>query len=115
LKHLRVNIHDQASHKIATYWVAACIGIHAFAMRNEEQERGGDDPDSDNPDPFIAEGMSSDGGSSDAGLDVERRGGGDRLNEGKKLREQLKEKLFRAKERRQRRRAARRVEEQRFS
>ncbi|KAJ7634030.1 hypothetical protein B0H17DRAFT_1280099, partial [Mycena rosella] len=58
LKHLRVNIRDEATHKIATYWVSACIGIHAFALRSEAQERAADF-DSDDPDPFIAEGLSS--------------------------------------------------------
>jgi hypothetical protein len=107
LKHLRVNIRDRESHKVATYWVAACIGIHAYAIRCEEEERGGDDIDSGNPDPFIAEGLSSDSGSSDPGIAIGRCGAGDRLDEGKQLRETLKEKLFRAKERRRQRRAGR--------
>ncbi|KAJ7718732.1 hypothetical protein B0H16DRAFT_1599621 [Mycena metata] len=93
-------------------WVAACVGIHAYAMRCEEEERGGDDLDSDNPDPFIAEGLSSDGDSSDAEGNLGRRAAGaDRLTNGKLLREALKERLFRAKEKRTRRRAARRAEE----
>jgi hypothetical protein len=54
LKHLRVNISDKKTHKIATYWVSSSVGIHSFAM----ECRG--DPDSDNPDPFIAEGLSTD-------------------------------------------------------
>jgi hypothetical protein len=112
LKHLRVNIHSKDTHKIATYWVAACVGIHAFAIQCEEEERGGDDLDSDNPDPFIAEGLSSDSGSSGEELNHRRRGvAGDRLSNGKELREELKAKLFRSKERRIRRRTARRAEE----
>jgi hypothetical protein len=69
LKHLCVHIKDEATHKIATFWVSSCIGIHAFALRHEQEERGGDVV-SDNPDPFIAEGLSSDESESDnnAGL-----------------------------------------------
>jgi hypothetical protein len=59
LKSLQVYIKNEKTHKIATYWVAACIGIHAFAMLCEEEEQGGDF-DSDNPDPFVQEGLSSD-------------------------------------------------------
>ncbi|KIL57516.1 hypothetical protein M378DRAFT_33627, partial [Amanita muscaria Koide BX008] len=36
LKGLRVYIKNEKTHKIATYWIAACIGIHAFAMLCEE-------------------------------------------------------------------------------
>jgi hypothetical protein len=82
---LRVNICSPQTHKIATYWVSACIGIHAFAMRCEEEERGGDDLDSDNPDPFIAEGLSSDSGSSDAEAALGRQeGGGEKFSQKKK-------------------------------
>lgn len=56
LKHLRVQIADERSHKFATYWVAACIGIHAFAMQCEDDERSDSNSDQD---PFIAEGLSS--------------------------------------------------------
>ncbi|KJA12826.1 hypothetical protein HYPSUDRAFT_96761, partial [Hypholoma sublateritium FD-334 SS-4] len=35
LKGLRINIKDEASHKFATYWVVACIGLHNFAMMCE--------------------------------------------------------------------------------
>jgi hypothetical protein len=109
---LRVNICSPQSHKIATYWVSACIGVHTFAIRCEEEERGGDDPDSDNPDPFIAEGLLSDSGSSDAEVTLGRQeGSGDRLTEGKQFREMLKAKLFRSKERHCRRKAARRAED----
>ncbi|CAK5275896.1 unnamed protein product [Mycena citricolor] len=66
LKHLRVRIMDAATHKLATYWVAACIGIHNFALRSEENKRGGEDPDSDDPDPFIGEGLVDDSASDDA-------------------------------------------------
>ncbi|KAF8170812.1 hypothetical protein K438DRAFT_1773494 [Mycena galopus ATCC 62051] len=92
-------IRNEAGHKVATYWVATC------------EERGGEDLDSDNPNPFVAEGLSSDDASSDPGLVSQQGGNRDRLTEGKRLRETLKEKLFRAKERRRQRRAARRRQE----
>lgn len=57
LKHLRLWISNEHSHKFATYWIAACIGIHAFVMQCEDEER--EDADSDFEDPFIAEGLSS--------------------------------------------------------
>jgi hypothetical protein len=111
LKHLRVNIRDGATHKIATFWVSACIGIHAFALRCEEEERGGD-ADSDNPDPFIAEGLSSADSESDANhVALAVPMGRDRLSNGKAFREELKRKLFRAHERRRERRATRRAED----
>ncbi|KJA25910.1 hypothetical protein HYPSUDRAFT_100788, partial [Hypholoma sublateritium FD-334 SS-4] len=40
LKDLRVAIKDENSHKFATYWVVACIGIHSFAMTCEAEEKG---------------------------------------------------------------------------
>lgn len=51
-------IKDKKFHKYATYWIAACIGLHAFAMQCETEEHAGDD--SDHEDPFIHEGLSSD-------------------------------------------------------
>ncbi|KAF8218578.1 hypothetical protein L208DRAFT_1149788, partial [Tricholoma matsutake] len=39
LKNLHVNICDKNSHILATYWVAACIGLHSFAMQCEEKKR----------------------------------------------------------------------------
>lgn len=47
LKNLRLHIKDWISHIIATYWVAACIGIHAFATQHEAEERHHIDPDFD--------------------------------------------------------------------
>lgn len=57
-KSLRVNIIDGRSHKLATYWIAACIVVHTFALRSEIAVR---DPNY-NParDPFVAAGVSSD-------------------------------------------------------
>jgi hypothetical protein len=57
LKHLRLRISDKRSHQFATYWIAACIGIHAFTMQCEDEERA--EEDSNFEDPFIAEGLSS--------------------------------------------------------
>jgi hypothetical protein len=56
LKHLRVHIKDEKLHKFATYWVASCIGIHAFAMQCEAEETPNHDAMQD---PFINEGLSS--------------------------------------------------------
>ena len=58
LKHLRVRITDERSHKFATYLIAACVGLHAFAMQCKEDERI-DDDDGQHEEPFIAEGLSS--------------------------------------------------------
>lgn len=114
LKGVRVNIVNERTHKLATYWVVACIITHAFAMRCEEEEH---DPDSDyDPmnDPFVAEGMG--GGSrssSDSEADHVHTAGGNRrgprsLAEAKARRVKLKEALFRSRQRREERRVARR-------
>ena len=58
LKWLRVHIKDKKSHKFATYWVAACIGIHSFAMMCESEEWEGNNSDT-NENPFIAKSLSS--------------------------------------------------------
>jgi hypothetical protein len=55
LKELRVKIRNEKTHKVATYWVAACIGIHAYAMQCEQEERGRDDSDADQD--FILDGL----------------------------------------------------------
>lgn len=56
LKGLRINIKNEKSHKMATYWVVCCIAIHGFAMQRES-----DDHDlSSDEDPFIQEGLESD-------------------------------------------------------
>ena len=47
LKELCLEICDDRSHKFATYWIAACVGIHSFAMQCEADERGGDHSDAD--------------------------------------------------------------------
>lgn len=107
LKGLRVLIDSPDAHIIATYWVAACIGIHAFALRHETEERRQEDPDYDEfeppHDPFIDEGLT------DSDDDARGMHGVEpasttarvpaRLRRGRARREQLKRRLFRAKER----------------
>lgn len=81
-------------------------------MRCEEEERGGD-ADSDNPDPFILEGLSSASSNDDSDdntVPQNAPGGRGRLANGKAFRESLKRRLFRAQEKRRERRAARRAE-----
>ncbi|KAF8231143.1 hypothetical protein L208DRAFT_1153540, partial [Tricholoma matsutake] len=36
LKNLCLNISNKRTHILETYWVAACIGVHSFAMQCEE-------------------------------------------------------------------------------
>jgi len=57
-----VAIRDKNGHKIATYWVATCVALHAFAMQCEDDDRSDDGDDEDDAvmlDPFIVEGLSS--------------------------------------------------------
>jgi DDE superfamily endonuclease len=98
LKHLRLRISDEHSHKFATYWIAACIGIHAFAMQCESEEQ--EDTDSDFQDPFIAEGLSSSSDSEVTPQPPRRNISQYRLHAAKAKREKLKRALFRAKEKR---------------
>lgn len=114
LKSLRTNIKDKSSHQIATYWVAACIGLHAFAMQCEDEEREDEEPDSDHVDPFILEGLSS--GSSDSDVNAHapaapaqgQRSATTRLREAKAYREYLQERLFAHKDKRAKQRAEQR-------
>lgn len=106
LKGLRIRIKNRKSHQYATYWIAACIGLHAFAMQCKAEERAADNSDDeDDVDPFIAQGLSSDS-DSDGHMNVGAlaRGpvSGLRLRQAKARREQLKWHLFRAKDRRRR-------------
>jgi hypothetical protein len=114
LKNLRLKISDKRTHILATYWVAACIGVHSFAMQCEENERHLDNSDSDlsaPEDPFIAEGLSS---SSDPDVATTTAPSqithANRLQAGKAHRERLKEKLFHSKARRVHRNGRRRAE-----
>jgi hypothetical protein len=113
LKSLRVSIKNANAHKFATYWVAACIGVHSFAMQCEEEERGdSSDDEAAMADPFIDEGLSSSSNSSANEAPQQRsRGNNPRLQSGKAKRESLKRALFKAKERRMQNRARRQREE----
>ncbi|KAJ6517529.1 hypothetical protein C8R47DRAFT_255905 [Mycena vitilis] len=105
LKKLRILIKDEKTHQFATYWVMACVGVHAFAMQQEAEERGaGNDDEAVMADPFIDEGLSSE---SDAEGNAATTHPGARVHHGKAKREQLKRRLFKAKDRRRRHRERR--------
>ncbi|TFK61841.1 hypothetical protein BDN72DRAFT_777790, partial [Pluteus cervinus] len=111
LKNLRVRITSKETHIAATYWGAACIGIHNFALEHEAEERRLAEPDADEyeyHDRFIDEGLSDseaeedgdgEGSSSDEEEVVSSRCSR-RLRLGKKKREDLKKKLLASKKRR---------------
>lgn len=104
LKNLRIHIRNKASHIFATYWIAACIGVHAFVMKHEAEEQMELDLDHSDIDaaldPFVGEGMVSDSERDEenvvgyAGSNLTGHG---RLQEGKAKQEQLKRRLFHAK------------------
>lgn len=106
LKGLRVLINSSDAHIIAMYWVAACIGIHSFALKHEIQQRQEQDPDFDdnNPysDPFIYEGISDSEDEDDSQEQGENRTSTSqisvRLRHGKVHQEKMKKWLFQAKE-----------------
>lgn len=60
LKNLHIAIRDGNGHKVATYWVAACVAIHVFAMQCEADERSDNELDAGMQDLFIIERLSSD-------------------------------------------------------
>jgi len=112
LKSLRLNIKDEATHKFATYWVAACIAVHSFAMQCEADEKESDDDEDGQAWDFIREGLSESDSHQDEQPMPDLLNGGDRrLAAGKQWREKLKASLFKAKERTrvQRQRARRRL------
>jgi hypothetical protein len=109
LKGLHVSIKDAKTHQFATYWVAACVGVHSFAMQCEEEERGPEeDEDAVMADPFIGEGLSSD---SESDANTGHVPAGATVHAGKAMRERLKRLLFRSKDRRRRHRVHRQREE----
>ena len=85
--------------------MAACIGIHAFAVRHEAEERRRTDPDSlelaEYQDPFINDGLTttsdSDSPLNPSGPSHSRARAPSRLQLAKRRREKLKDKLFRSK------------------
>jgi hypothetical protein len=95
LKNLRVHIKNEKSHKFATYWIASCVGIHAFAMHCEAEENPNEDVMQD---PFINEGLSS-SSSSDNVAPARSRRSSARLQAAKAHCEKLKRRLMRAKRR----------------
>ena len=102
LKGLRIRIKDRRSHKLATYWIAACVAIHNFALRCEAEERGEGD---DVPDPldFIGQGVSDGSDQEDAILGNTERSTSRsitsvRLRRARAKREQLKRRLLRHRE-----------------
>ena len=99
LKGLHILIKDETSHKFATYWVVAAIGVHSFAMKCEKDEHGAEDSD----DPFIAEGASSPSDSDReqvAPFPTTRSRGPRSLARAKAYHEHLKALLLRAREKR---------------
>lgn len=103
LKSLRVNIIDERSHKFATYWIAACIVVHTFALRCEIAAR---EPNFDPArDPFVAAGVSSDSDSDREPRIRQRTHRGPRnLPAAKARRLKLKADILRAREERNQRR-----------
>ena len=108
LKGLRVLINSSDAHIMAMYWVAACIGIHSFALKHEIQQHREQDPDfnENNPysDPFIYEGISYSEDEDDSQEQGENCMSTSwisvRLRRGKAHREKMKKWLFQAKEHR---------------
>ncbi|KAF7307937.1 DDE Tnp4 domain-containing protein [Mycena kentingensis (nom. inval.)] len=100
LKNLRVVIRDAASHRFATYWIAACIAIHTFAMECEAEEKG----EQEEEDPFVEQGLDSE--DSDAEDDAQRQGASAasssaELRAGRDKKASLKRKLLRYKQNRE--------------
>ena len=108
LKGLRVNISNEKSHKFATYWVVACIGIHAFAMKCEADDAREAGLDYNSDDDFIQDGLNSSDEESERDLRhpsqtqgrSQRQRRSHTLAAAKARRLQLKRRLFRARERR---------------
>lgn len=97
LKSLPINITNAKTHKFSTYWIAAAIGIHNFALDCEAEERSADSDYDVAEDPFVAEGLSSDS-DLDEGVSLRQPGGGGtRLQQAKAHRENLKVELFKHK------------------
>jgi hypothetical protein len=109
LKGLQILIRDQRTHKFATYWIVACICVHAFAIFCEEDERNDNTLDERAREQFIEEGRESskDDGTA-AHVSGSRRGHRTRtLAAARQRREDLKSALFRAKENRRAHRQSR--------
>ena len=110
LKNLRLQIKNAKEHRIATLWVTACIGLHNFALRHEAEEKAEEGAAySPAEDPFVLEGLSdsdSDGPGT-AAVPIPSSNTR-RLRLAKQVREKLKQRLFRAKDKRRQHRTERR-------
>ncbi|THU88119.1 hypothetical protein K435DRAFT_680433, partial [Dendrothele bispora CBS 962.96] len=99
LKNLRLCIDSAVSHKIATLWCVACIGIHSFAMQREAEEKKDEGGyEFFERDPFLAQGLSD---ASDEEHEpvpytapATRSRGNPRLNAARAFREKLKAEYF---------------------
>jgi hypothetical protein len=95
LKSLRVRISDEKTHKYATYWIAACVAVHNFALRCEAEERAADETVDD--DEFFRECIVQDSADESSALGSENEGPRDartftargRLARGRERREEL--------------------------
>lgn len=79
LRGLRVSVRNEASHKLATYWIVACIAVHGFAMKQEALEREDESSDDGDDWDFIANGLSpsvSDNEREEPTVPLRRSGGG---------------------------------------
>jgi hypothetical protein len=99
LKGLRVLINSSDAHIIATYWIAACVGIHSFALKHEilehQEQDSSYDKNSPHHDSFIDKGLLD----SEDDIQEGTTGGGSsrvpaRLQHRKAHREQIKAWLF---------------------
>jgi hypothetical protein len=108
LKGLRLQINNACMHRIATYWISACIAVHMFAFRIEREECGNDDGES-YLDQFLEEDNTSSSPTpppGDSGLDSnsdgtheQTRDRGRALRAAKKFRSSLRHRLLRVLER----------------
>jgi hypothetical protein len=101
LKNLHIHITSRRRHVIATYWIAACIGVHSFALQCEEHEhQEAGHFEEEWIDPFIVEGLDDIAGDDEDIGPVHRphlgysRSSQVRLEAAKACREKLKRRLF---------------------
>jgi hypothetical protein len=94
LKGLRIRILNEKSHKFTTYWIACCIGLHAFAMACEEEELLREGRSKDQWDPFIDEGISSSSNLDRNAAPATAQRVSRCLKKGKAHRERLKQRLL---------------------
>ncbi|KAF9484225.1 hypothetical protein BDN70DRAFT_826181 [Pholiota conissans] len=111
LKNLRVHITSRRRHIIATYWIAACVGLHSLAIKYEQRERAAVIDDDEWTDPFIAEGLDDEDGLLERGMPPQSRASATRLEAARACREKLKQRLLRFKAARQQSRIANRREQ----